>query len=267
MSEGRVRLERRDHVVILTLDRPERKNALSQGLWQALAETLDELRNDPARAIILTGAGGAFCAGMDVRPDNPQLAVFQQAMAGASRGPIRDLLVRLKSILTALEELPMPTIAAIGGVAYGAGAEMVLCCDLRVMDAAATMCFSETRLGLMPDVGGTVRLLRQLGRARALDLICTARDLRADEALALGLVNRVAPPGHSLAVALDLAALIAQNGPGAVRAAKRAARAAESLPVEQAMAAETEAAVDCILSGECIEGISAWMQRRPARFA
>jgi enoyl-CoA hydratase/carnithine racemase len=140
----------------------------------------------------------------------------------------------------------------------------LLRCDLRVIDAAATLCMAETRIGLIPDVGGTVRLTRLVGRARALDPIATARDLRAEEALALGVVDRVAPPGRSLEVAVDLAALIAQNGPAAVRAVKRVINA---LPAAaDPMALETEHAVDVILSGEPVEGIQAWLAKRPPRW-
>ena len=259
-----ITLERKEQVAIVTLRRPERRNALNEAMWDALEHTLAELDEDPARVVVFTGEGQAFCSGFDIRPDNPLTAAFLQAMQGGESEPIRQLLTRLKGILTSIEQLEMPTIAAINGDAHGGGVELALCCDLRVMDRRATLCMAETRIGLIPDLGGTVRLIRCLGRSRALDLIWTARDLRTDEALELGLVNRLAPPEHALEAALDLAAAMVQNGPEAIRAVKRVARAMEDPAA--ALEAETTAAVECILAGQSMEGITAWIQKRPAKW-
>jgi enoyl-CoA hydratase len=132
------------------------------------------------------------------------------------------------------------------------------------MDEGATLCMVETRLGLMPDLGGTVRLAALLGRSHALDLICTARDVRSEEALALGLVNRLAPRGRSLELALDLAALVAQNGPDAIRGVKRVVLSMQQR--DEHTRRETDEAVACILGGQAVEGVTAWMQKRPPRF-
>jgi enoyl-CoA hydratase/carnithine racemase len=214
--------------------------------------------------VILTGEDPAFCAGHDIRLDNPLTATLFKGMQDGQGEPVRLILQRIKGILSALEDLPVPTIAAINGAAFGGGVELALCCDLRVLDREATLCMVETRIGLMPDLGGTVRLAALLGRSHALDLICTARDVRAEEALALGLVNRLAPPGRSLEVALDLAALVVQNGPAAVRGVKRVVM---SMQQRQAhLETETQEAVACILAGEALEGVGAWMQKRPPKF-
>ena len=259
-----VTLERKGAVALVTLRRPHRRNALNGEMWDALEQTIATLRDELPRVVIFTGAGQAFCAGYDIRPDNPLTAAFLQSMQKNDGGPIRALLTRLKGILTSIEELPVPTIAAINGDAHGGGVELALCCDLRVMDPKATLCMAETRIGLIPDLGGTVRLVRLLGRSRAMDLIWTARDLRAEEALEMGLVNRLAPAQHAPDAALDLAALVVQNGPAAVRAVKRVARSMTDLSA--ALEAETEAAVECILEGQAVEGISAWIQKRPANW-
>lgn len=263
-NEKTVTVERKGQVAIVTLRRPHRRNALNDEMWDALEQTIAALGEAPPRAVIFTGAGQAFCAGFDIRPDNPLTAAFLASMQKSDGAPIRALLTRLKGILSSIEDLPVPTIAAINGDAHGGGVELALCCDLRVMDREATLCMAETRIGLIPDLGGTVRLVRLLGRSRALDLIWTARDLRADEAREMGLVNRLAPSDHALEAALDLAALVVQNGPAAVRAVKRVARSMEDLG--PALEAETEAAVECILAGQSVEGITAWIQKRPAKW-
>lgn len=264
MSEAAVTIERDCHVAVVTLRRPHKRNALNDVMWDGLEAVTAELCDDPPRVVVLTGEGTAFCAGHDISPGNPLTAAFFEGMQSGEGAQIRALLVRLKGIFTSIEQLPIPTIAAINGDAHGGGVELSLCCDLRVLDEQATLCMPETRIGLMPDLGGTARLTRLLGRARALELIWTARDLRADEAMAMGLVNRLAPAGHTLDAALDTAALIAQNGPVAVRAVKRAVQAMGD--IGPALEAETDAAVECILAGQGIEGISAWMQKRPAKW-
>ena len=274
-QQDNVTLEHREQVAIVTLNRPERANALDQPTWDQLEEVIDTLAHDTAestasggqqtRVIIFTGAGSAFCAGHDIQLDNPMTAAFLQAMTDGEGGAIHDLLTRMKTTLSRVEALPVPTIAAINGKAAGGGVELSLCCDLRVMDAEATLCMAETRIGLIPDLGGTVRLVRQVGRSRAIELICTARDVRADEALQLGLVNRISPPSHCLDAAVDLAALIVQNGPTAVRMVKRVANEIAD-ELDAALAAETDAAVECILSGEGIEGVTAWLEGRPAKW-
>ncbi len=259
-----ITVERKDQIAIVTLQRPDRRNALDGEMWDTLEQTLFTLREEPPRVVIFTGAGEAFCAGFDIRPENPITGAFLKAMQNSDWDHIRVLLNRLKAILTSIEDIPVPTIAAINGNAHGGGVELALCCDLRVMDPEATLCMAETRIGLMPDLGGTVRLVRQLGRSRALDLIWTARDLRAEEALEMGLVNRLCPAGHALDAAVDLAALIIQNGPAAVRAVKQVAMAMDDLA--PALDAETEAAVECFMAGQSVEGVTAWMQNRPAKW-
>jgi len=262
----RVVVEHQGSVAIVTLNRPERRNALDEPLWDALKAAAERLRAEPLRAVVITGRETSFSTGMDLQPDNPLMADFGEAMTGGDRAAVRALLERLKGVFAAVEALPMPTVAAINGAAYGGGLELALCCDLRVMDASAKACLPECRIGLMPDLGGTVRASRLLGRARALDLIATARAVGAEEALRLGLVDRVAESGKSLEVALELAEAIAQNGPRAVRQVKRTVQCIEGASLDEALAVETEHAIDAILSGEAIEGITAFGQRRPPSF-
>ncbi len=267
MSDGQVRVERRGAIAVVTLDRPSRRNALGAAMWDALERAVAEIEQTRPRAVIVTGAGdAAFCAGMDVNPDNSQVAALIQAVEQHDRKPVHALLTRLRGVLDRLVELPVPVIAAISGVAFGGGAELAVRCDLRVADPGATLCFSEVRLGLMPDWGGGVALARLLGPSRAADLILTARRVAAAEALSLGLVNRVSEPGGALREAIALAEAIAKNGPRAVRAALGVIRGAADRPQAEALAVELERAVDLIASGECVHGIGAFLSRTEPEF-
>lgn len=267
MSGGTVHIERLGAVAVITLDRPARRNALDEAMWLALGRAADELAGRLPRAVVLTGAGDTFSAGMDVNPDNPQVARLVAAVASGDTAPPRAMLDGIHAVLARLFALPVPLIAAVGGLAYGGGAEIATRCDLRVVDPAATICFSEVRLGLMPDLGGGVALARLLGPGRAADLILTARKLDAREALALGFANRVSAPGAARAEAIALAEQIAGNGPRAVRAALDILRRATDLPWRDAVAAEVDAAAHLIATGECQQGIAAVLGRTTPRFA
>lgn len=260
MTAQGISVQRRGAVAIVSFDRPDRRNALDQPAWNRLGQVADELAADLPRAVVLTGAGDiAFCAGMDLSPDNPQIAGLISAVQNQEPGPVAEMLGQLHSVLDRLFGLPVPLIAAVNGLAYGGGAEIAARCDLRVLADTAVVCFSEVRLGLMPDLGGGVALTRLLGPGRASDLILTARKVKADEALALGFANRVAPAASCLQTAIELADTIAKNGPRAVRAALRVIRESSSQPMAVAISAEVEAAVGLIASGECSHGIAAFM--------
>jgi len=267
MALGKVTIDRRGAIAVVTLDRPERRNALDEAMWASFARAVDELGAAPPRAVVLTGAGDrAFCAGQDVSPDNPQVGALVGAVQAHDRAPVEAMLRRARDVLDRFFALPGPTIAALGGLAFGGGAELAVRCDLRVADPGAVLCFSEVRLGLMPDWGGGVALTRLVGPSRAADLVLTARRVGAAEAQALGLVNRVSAPGACLAEALALAERIAQNGPRAVRAALEVIRRAADLPEREALALELERAATLIASGECVHGISAFLARTEPSF-
>jgi enoyl-CoA hydratase/carnithine racemase len=162
--------------------------------------------------------------------------------------------------------LPVPIIAAINGLAYGGGAELSSRCDLRVMDKNAVICLSEVRLGLMPDWGGGAALARLLGAVRAADLILTARKVGAEEALRLGFANRVSESGRCQEEALTLAEAISNNGPMAVRHALAVIRQSRNLSLDQTLALELEQAVALVESGECVHGITAFLEKKKADF-
>ena len=267
MADYGVDIDRRDRVAVVTFNRPARKNSLDEHMWTCLEAVVEDLKKSPPRAVVITGAGGeAFCAGFDVSPENPQVSRLADAVQNQRKGPAMELIQRVRTCTDRLVGLPVPVIAAVNGLAYGGGAEIASRCDLRVMDQSAVICFSEVRLGLMPDHGGVVGLTRLIGPSKAADLILTGRKVKAGEALALGLVNRVSAPGRALEDALELARAIGENGPRAVRHALKVIRSTPDLSYEQALDLETMEAVDLIASGECITGITAFLMKQKPEF-
>ncbi len=267
MSECGIRLERKDHVAVITIDRPHRLNTFNQTMWSELERVVAELRENLPRVIVLTGAGDkAFSAGFDVNPDNPQISNLIEAVEKHDRAPVEKLIRNIRTAVDGLVSLPVPLIAAINGKAYGGGAELAVRCDLRVMDPEAVISFSEVRLGLMPDWGGAAALAQLVGPAKAADMILTAREVTAREALALGLINRISTRARVLEESVELAETIAGNGPRAVRSALEVIRSACGIPMQDALELETERAVTLSTTGECYHGISAFLSRETPRF-
>jgi len=266
MSEYGVRLERKDKVAVITFNRPERRNAFNEAMWSGLEQTVQELQESLPRVIIVTGSGKAFCAGFDINPDNPQISGLIEWVQKKERAPVETLIKRMQSAVNDLVTLPVPVIAAINGDAYGGGAELASRCDLRVMDPQAVICFAEVKLGLMPDWGGGPGLTRLIGASQAADMILTGRKVGANEALRIGLVNRISVPGMALDEAMAMAEIIAKNGPRAVRHALTVIRQSHELTMKQALALECQEAVTLITSGECIQGITAFLSKQPPEF-
>ncbi len=266
MTKYGVSLERRGKIAVITFNRPERRNAFNEAMWSGLEEVVSGLIGNLPRAVIVIGAGKAFCAGFDVNPDNPQVSGLIDAVQKKERAPVEELIRRLQRAVDALVTLPVPIIAAINGDAYGGGAELASRCDLRVMDSSAVISFSEVRLGLMPDWGGGPGLTRLIGTSQASDLILTGRNVGAEEALRIGLVNRVSVPGKAFEEALALAETIASKGPRAVRHALFVIRKVLELPMHEALALELQEAVSLIVSGECVHGITAFLAKQEPDF-
>ena len=267
MKDYGISLKRQGHIAVITLERPVKQNALDGHMWDCLDKVVAELKQSLPRVIVLTGAGNkAFCTGFDVNPENPLLVPLLAAMEKHDKGPAYDLIHRVRTSTDSLVSLPVPVIAAINGLAYGGGAEIASRCDLRVMDPGAVICFSEVRLGLMPDHGGVVGLTHLVGASKASDLILTARKVSAEEAFQLGLTNRISAPGKVLEEALSLALSIAENGPRAVRHALSVIRKTGDLTTQEALELETQEAVTLIASGESIHGVSAFLTRQKPEF-
>lgn len=266
MTEN-IHIERSAHIAIVTIDRQERRNAFNDVMFDRLHAAARELAAAPPRAVVICGAGDkAFSAGFDVNPDNPMVLEMLAAMEKKDPEPAEKLIRRLRDAVDAFLALPVPVIAAINGLAYGGGAELAARCDLRVMDPSAEICFSEVRLGLMPDWGGGATLAHLIGPANAADLVLTARKVNADEALKLGLVNRISQPGQARDEAVALAEMIAKNGPQAVRSALDVIRQTRNLPLQGALDLEEKTAVDLIISGECMVGVAAFLEKKVPDF-
>lgn len=261
MENGGISIERKGRLALVTMRRLQRMNAFNQAMFADLEKTARELSIAPTpRAVILTGAGDdAFCAGFDVNPDNPMVAEMARGLEHRQKAPIQACIEALRASVDRFVSLPVPIIAAVNGKAFGGGAELAVRCDLRVMDPAAQICFSEVRLGLMPDWGGGATLTHLVGSAVAADLVLTARRIGAHEAMQLGLVNRVSAPGNAVGAAMELAETILSSGPRAVTCALKVIRAGRNLSLADALDLEKRTAIDLIASGECLYGISAFL--------
>ena len=248
--------------------RPQRHNAFNQAMLEELEVAAGELASAPLpRAVIVTGDGpDAFCSGFDVGLDNPMVAEMARAVEIGQKAPIAAAIGLLRRSLDRFFALPMPIIAAINGKAFGGGAEFAVRCDLRVMDPAATICFSEVRLGLMPDWGGGATLPHLIGSAAAAELVLTARPVGAEEALRMGLVNRVSELGQAVIEAVAMAESIVGNGPRAVQSALKVIREGRNLSLADALDLERREAVDLIASGECLHGIGAFLSGQTPDF-
>jgi enoyl-CoA hydratase len=252
-----VRLSREGGVVLLTIDRPEVKNALDLETIEALSEIVEGLARDQGvRAVVLTGAGGAFISGGDLkdflRLDDPQ--------AG------KQMARRMQSVLARLEALEVPVIAAMEGVALGGGAEVSLACDMRVASESLRLAFKQVSLGIMVGWGGGQRLLRVVGRSRALRLLLTGASLTAEQALKIGLVDEVVPAGEAVGAALGLAREIAAQPTRAVRATKRALHHGAELGRAEAAAFEAECFATLWGSPDHCEAVAALMEKRAPSF-
>jgi enoyl-CoA hydratase/carnithine racemase len=261
MGPEGIEVEKKGPLAVVTLRRPQRLNAFNRAMFEQLEDAARELSAAPVpRAVIVTGAGpDAFCSGFDVNPDNPMVAEMARAMEHREKEPISRSIKTLRAAVDRFVAMPVPIIAAINGKAFGGGAELAVRCDLRVMDPAAEVCFSEVRLGLMPDWGGGATLTHLIGSAAAADLILTARRVGAAEALQMGLVNRICAPGKAVEEAVGMAEAIMRNGPRAVRSALTVIRAGRNLSLEETLDLEQRTAVELIASGECLHGIGAFL--------
>ena len=238
-------------VALVTIERPDVLNALSFDLLDDLASALGGLDADPScRAIVLTGSGTrAFAAGADIR----ELA---------TQTPVSLLVEDRFAVWERIAGIRKPVIAAVRGFALGGGCELALSCDLIVAGEDAQFGQPEINLGVMPGAGGTQRLTRAIGRARAMDLVLTGRTITASEAEAMGLVSRVVPGEQTVGAALELGATIASKPPVAVLAAKEAVRLADELPLSAGLRHERRAFFALFASDDQREGMAAFVEKR-----
>lgn len=254
-DEATHRVERADGVATVTLDRPDALNALTRASRLALLRDLRALSADAeVRCLVLTGAGRAFCAGQDLR--EPDALDDVDAL-------IRETYI---PIVEALVGMPKPVVGAINGAAVGAGLSIALACDLRYMADDAVLMLAFSNIGLVPDSGGSWLLVRAVGHARAFELTATGRRIQADEALALGLVERVLPRDEVLPAALGLAGELALRPTLALGWTKRLLRAAERSPLADVMELEAQLQASAVKTHDHAEGVAAFLAKREPRF-
>jgi len=257
-------VERDGPVLIVTMNRPERRNALSPSMMAGLSDAWDEVNANPdIRVAILTGAGGTFCAGADLQGMTKQAPgdVFEEGGEAAdtiAAGVIKPL---LKGFL-----LDKPLVAAVEGPAVAGGTEILQGTDIRIAGESARFGVSEVRWGLYPLGGSVVRLRRQIPYAVAADILLTGRHVRAPEAKDLGLISEVVPDGTALDRAREVAAQVAANGPVAVQAVLKALRATECLPESEAMPIDSAIGMEVFKSDDAKIGPLAFMEKRTPEF-
>jgi enoyl-CoA hydratase len=254
-------VEREGHVTVVTMNRPEARNAFGAEMLVRLADAWKAIDADPeVRVAILTGAGGHFCAGTDLKAmaggwkDDPWSARFKEDPELHWRALLRH------------ERLRKPLIAAVEGTAVAGGTEILQGTDIRIAGVGAKLGVAEARWGLFPLGGSTVRLRRQIPYTMAMDLLLTGRHITAEEALRIGLVGRVVPDGQALVEAKKVAEQIAANGPLAVQAIKRSVIETEGLPEKEALARELEIGWPILSTEDAREGPRAFAEKRRPDF-
>jgi enoyl-CoA hydratase len=246
-----VELERRDHIALVTLNRPEARNAVSPEVSQAMAAVLDEIEDDDGlRAVVVTGRGDVFSAGADLKV----VAAGRANDIARGKGGFAGIVNR---------DFPKPVIAAVNGPALAGGFEIVLSCDLVVAAETARFGIPEVKRGLMAAAGGLIRLPKRVPLAIALELAMTGDPIDARRALELGLVNRVVPGPQVVDEAIALADRIGENSPIAVRNSRRLVREAAELSEAEGWARTLELMVPVFESGDAVEGATAFAEKRP----
>jgi enoyl-CoA hydratase len=255
VSAARILASRHESIVTLTLNRPDKLNAIDSPMLDALEQLLGEIERDAEiRAVLLTGAGRAFSAGADIK-EWTALEPLTFARTWGQRG---------HALFDRVAGLRPPVIAAINGIAFGGGLELALCADIRIASAAARLGLPEVTIGTVPGWGGTQRLPRLIGAGRAKHMILSGQPVDAARAEAFGLVSEVVEAEALMARAQELAKTIAANAPIAVQAAKRVIDA--GLPTSPAAILEGDAGVMCGNTADAKEGRSSFLERRPPRY-
>lgn len=246
-----INLETQGAVAVLTIDRPKALNALNSSVLEELDAAIDSLDLNAVRCLIITGAGEkSFVAGADIG----EMSSLTKA-EGAAFGK------KGNDVFRKIESLPIPVIAAVNGFALGGGNELAMSCDIRICSETAVFGQPEVGLGITPGFGGTQRLARLVSPGMAKQLIYTARNIKADEAYRIGLVNAVYPAEDLMPAALKMAAGIAKNAPIAVRACKKAINDGLDMDIDAAIALEEELFGSCFETHDQVEGMGCFMSR------
>ena len=249
-------VERRGRVAIVTINRPDKRNALNIKTREEGAAVLEQLQDDDeVRVVVITGAGDkAFIAGADIAEFAGRTALMQRnVMLG-------------RSLFTAIDVFPKPVIAMINGYCLGGGCELALACDLRIASQSASFGQPEINLGIIPGGGGTQRLTRLIGEGKAMEMILTGEIIDARTAFDLGLVNHVVPAEQLEAKTLEIANRIAEKSPVALRLAKEAVKLASRSNLDEGLRREVDLFAMCFSSEDKDEGVSAFLEKRKAEF-
>lgn len=253
--------EQRGHVLVVTMNRPEVKNAFSPEMLVGLADAWDRVDTDDSiRVAVLTGAGGVFCAGADLKAMNDS-----QNTSDAAKRMRSESGLAWKALLRS-HRLTKPLIAAVEGYALAGGTEILQATDIRVAGEGATFGVVEVTRALFPLGGSTVRLRRQIGYTKAMELLLTGDTITAGEAERIGLIGRVVPDGSAFSKSLEIAEKIAANGPLAVRAIKRSVQETEGLPEAEALRIELEIGVPIFGTADAKEGTLAFKEKRAPHY-
>jgi len=256
----KVRYETASGVATITIARPEVRNAMDRDVFASLYELGRRAGQDPdVRAVVVTGEGAAFSSGIDT-------TIFTAPPAGRSANPADVEVAFFQRAFSIYEEISKPVIAAVSGPAFGAGFQLALACDLRVLADDAQLSLMEVRWGIIPDLGATTRLPRIIGTGRAKELAFTARRIDAEECLAIGLANRIVPSGEHLKHATEWARELAAGPPLALAGIKRLMNAAFDAPIPAGLEREAAVQKGVLSSADFIEAVSARVEKRDPVF-
>ncbi len=249
--------EKREHTAWVTLNRPQALNAITPEMIRSLRLAAEDARDDSnVRALVITGAGRAFCAGADIR-----------VMDSGTLSDFRDFLIVLTDVWSFIRTFPKPTIAAINGVVVGAGFELTLVCDFRLAATSARIGSAEVRINQPMTNGSTYLLTRLIGEAKAKEVGMTGDILEAEEARRVGLVNAVVEPKALASNVEELVKKLASRAPVAVAAVKQCFARSRDVDIETAIMVENEAATACFVSADQKEGLRAFLEKREPRWA
>ena len=268
MQSDVLTLERDGHVATLWLDRPEQRNAMGPAFWSDLPLAMAELNDDPqVRAIVLAARGPHFTAGLDLAAMAGDVVGDRTLSPAARASRFLAAVTRLQRSITSVERCSKPVVAAVQGACIGGGVDLITACDIRLCSADATFSVRETRIAMVADVGTLQRLPRIVGRGHAAELALTGRDIDAERARDIGLVNDVVPDHEALAdAAAGVAAEIAANSPLAVQGTKHVLRACEDRTVDEGLDYVAVWNAAFLVSDDLTEAMTAFFEKRPAVF-
>ncbi|MDH5696406.1 MAG: enoyl-CoA hydratase [Dehalococcoidia bacterium] len=256
MSYEGLTLDKEAGVATLTLNRPEQLNAISLPMIKSIGKAIDDVHHDDGvKVLIITGAGRAFCAGLDI-------AAFKEVEEMSPQ----ELSDDMRSLALPLYNLPKPAIAAINGITTGAGLSIAMLCDIRIASEKARFSSAYIRMGMVPDAGATYFLPRIVGTAKAIELMVTGDSFDAAEAKGMGLLNKVVPEGEVMKVARELAGRIASGPSVAIKLIKQAAYQGIRNSLEQQIEFECIADYICLRTEDHKEGVKAFFEKRPPQF-